>query len=185
MQQHAYLNGNPKNNATAALFQHYAPPIFTFLRQQIASREDAEDILLDVFTAALEQPQFHTLSEAAQKMWLWRVARNKLIDYYRRTNRRPATPIAEVEEELFIADTHTPEEALLRQEEYRQLHATLQQLPPLQQEVLRLRFVHNLRSAEVAAVIGKSDGAVRMLLARALNLLRSIYNTTSAQEDQD
>jgi RNA polymerase sigma-70 factor (ECF subfamily) len=51
----------------------------------------------------------------------------------------------------------------------------VQQLPWLQQQILRLRFVNDLTSSEIANIVGKSDAAVRMTLSRTLNLLRSIY----------
>jgi RNA polymerase sigma-70 factor (ECF subfamily) len=55
------------------------------------------------------------------------------------------------------------------------LQASIRQLPVLQQEVVRLRFVHDLRSAEIATILDKSEGAVRIMLSRALKLLRTIY----------
>ncbi len=55
------------------------------------------------------------------------------------------------------------------------LQASIQKLPALQQEIVRLRFVLGLRSAEIATVLQKSEGAVRVMLSRSLKLLRTIY----------
>jgi RNA polymerase sigma factor (sigma-70 family) len=71
----------------------------------------------------------------------------------------------------------------LRTEEYARLHAALQQLSPLQREILTLRFVKNMRSAEVASVLGKSDGAVRMILSRTLNFLRTLYSDKNKDKE--
>ncbi|HZR41762.1 MAG TPA: sigma factor-like helix-turn-helix DNA-binding protein [Ktedonobacteraceae bacterium] len=60
-------------------------------------------------------------------------------------------------------------------EEYAHLHAHLEKLSPIQREALRLRFANGLRCSEIATVLGKRDGTVRVLLSRALNFLRSIY----------
>ncbi|HZR40922.1 MAG TPA: sigma-70 family RNA polymerase sigma factor [Ktedonobacteraceae bacterium] len=175
MQQSLNLDGETSRTATTELFHHHAPAIFAFLRQHTSSREDAEDLLLEVFTAALEQERFSLMSESEQRKWLWRVVRNKLVDSYRRQIRRPATAIDALDEELFADDAHSPEHAALRQEEHARLHAAIQTLSPLQQKAVRLRFANNLRCAEIAVILDKSESAVRMMLSRALNLLRTFY----------
>ncbi len=175
MQRHVDTGGETRKQTTAALFRHHAPAILAFLRQHMPSREDAEDLLLEVFAAVLEQDRFNEMAETEQRLWLWRVVRNKMIDVYRRNTRRPSTTLELVADELFVEDEHTPEYVALRSEEYARLHSALQQLSPLQREILELRFVKNMRSAEVASVLGKSDGAVRMILSRTLNLLRTLY----------
>ncbi len=115
------------------------------------------------------------MPELEQRQWLWRVVRNKLVDSYRRQTRRPATAIETVAEELFADDAHSPEHAELRQEEHARLHAAIQTLLPIQQEAVRLRFANNLRCTEIAVILDKSESAVRMMLSRALNLLRTFY----------
>src|SRR5260370_19010515 len=72
----------------ATLYQQYAPAIFAYLLQRMRFEEDAEDILVEVFLAALENEQFPLLPEKAQLTWLWRVAPKKMIDGYRRSVRR-------------------------------------------------------------------------------------------------
>ena len=167
---------NPGHKAlTEALFERHAPAIFAFLLQQTASREDAEDILLEIFTAALEYHQLHRLSEEHQRLWLWRITRNKSVDAYRRKQRRPSVSVEQISGDLFSDPEQAPEDSFLRWEEYAELHRTLQSLPQLQQRILRLRFVNGLRSSEIASLVGKSDTAVRALLSRTLNQLRHLY----------
>lgn len=159
----------------ADLYRQYAPVIFAYLYRQTVSREDAEDILLEVFLAALEHDHFLTLPEKEQQHWLWAVARNKAADHYRSLIRHPNVTLFSVAETTLESEDMTPEQVTLRQEEYDHLHATLQKLSPLQQEVLQLRFGHNLHFAEIASVLEKKEGAVRMLLSRTLKLLRKHY----------
>ena len=176
MQQQSEGDSESRKALAEALFQRYAPTIFAFLLQQTTSREDAEDILLEVFTAALEQhQQLGQFSEERQRLWLWRIARNKLIDAYRRNQRRPSVSVEQVLDDLFADSTEAPEHELLRWEEYAELHSALQSLPLLQQRVLKLRFVNGLRSSEIASLVGKSDIAVRAMLSRTLNQLRQLY----------
>jgi RNA polymerase sigma-70 factor (ECF subfamily) len=161
--------------AAAELYRLHAPSILAYLRMHTSSWEEAEDVLVDVFLAALEKENFGTLRESEQRSWLWRVARNKVVDAFRAAQRRQFQPLEDIAETVYDDDDLAPEQFALRQEEYHQLYASIQNLSTLQQQVLRLRFVHELRCAEIATALGKSEAAVRMLLSRTLNLLRSIY----------
>jgi RNA polymerase sigma factor (sigma-70 family) len=159
-----------------ALYQHYASGILAYFYKQTASRDDAEDLLLDVFLAAMERNNLAGLKEAEQKAWLWGVARNKVADYYRRKARHPGVKLKQVEETLYVDEAQEPEQITLRREEYADLRATVAQLTELQQDVLQLRFAYGFSCAEIATVLEKKEGAVRMVLSRTLKFLRSIYD---------
>lgn len=175
MQQHVE-NADETRTATAEeLFHRHAPAIFAFLRQRTSSREDAEDLLLEVFTAVLQQKQLSRLPLNQQTPLIWRIVRNKLVDTYRRNTRRPAISVELVVNELFADDEQEPEQTLLRLEEYAQLNVLFQKLPPLQQRILHLRFVNGMRSPQIAELVGKSEEAVRSMISRTLNQLRMLY----------
>ncbi len=72
-------------------------------------------------------------------------------------------------------DSLTPEEQILRRETYERLYAALTQLPPLQQQIVRLRYGNGLRFAEIATMLDKSEGTVRKMVVRILRQLRGIY----------
>jgi RNA polymerase sigma-70 factor (ECF subfamily) len=74
-------------------------------------------------------------------------------------------------------DEPTPEEQVLRCETHERLHTALAQLPPLQQEIVRLRYGNGLRFAEIASLLNKSEGTVRKMMVRILRQLRNIYNS--------
>ena len=158
-----------------ALYQRYAPALFAYLRRHTGSLEDTEDLLLDVFEAALARPGFERQAPQEQEAWLWSVARNKVVDHQRRRARRKGLSLDHVPEELYEPESETPETSLLRQEEYARLYASIQRLPTFQQEIVHLRFTLGLRSAEIAVILHKSEGAVRVALSRTLKLLRKIY----------
>jgi DNA-directed RNA polymerase specialized sigma24 family protein len=82
---------NEEQSLTARLYQLYASRILSYLYRHVLSREDAEDILYEVFLAVLEQEQTLAVrNDDAQRAWLWVVARNKASDYHRSIHRRPA-----------------------------------------------------------------------------------------------
>src|SRR5690242_10325242 len=155
------------------LYQQHAPVIFAYLRRHTRSWEDAEDLLLEVFLAALENDQLAAIPAANQLPWLQRVAQRKVADHHRRSFRRPAVPIEQVETTLLEDEALVPEQMALRREAQKELRLAVERLPAQYQEVLRLRFVHGLRGHEIGAVLGKQEGAVRVLLSRALKLLRA------------
>lgn len=171
------------NTAFAALYQKYWQTVLNYVRQRVSSQEDAEDILLEVFLAALENEEsFLNFSEQKQLAWLRRVALNKCIDQHRRVKRRPAVPLEQTQETLYESEERSPEQEALRQEERTLLQTRLSVLPELQREVLHLRFSYNLPCAEIARLLHKNEGAIRALLSRSLNRLRIIYETKREED---
>ena len=163
------------NTSVGRLYQRHWLGLFTAIGQSISSREDAEDILLDVFLAALESRTLLQMDEQHQEAWLRRVAHNKCVDFYRRATRRP-TLLLEGNAEMLSDESHlTPERTVLHQEDLAQLQAHLASLSTVQQEILRLRFADELPCAQIATRLDKSDSAIRTMLSRTLNLLRGMY----------
>lgn len=180
-----------KNNSVleqslyADLYQRYAPVLLAYAHKQAASREDAEDIVVEVFLSVLQNPRFPAFDEKKQEVWLWTLTRNKLIDRYRRSLKRSHTPIEWLSETLYEDEREDPEQISLKREEYAQLYRAVRELPELQQEVLRLRFGHGLKFSEMSPVLEKSEPAIRMVLARALQRLRRLYKDQGKAVDDE
>jgi RNA polymerase sigma-70 factor (ECF subfamily) len=141
----------------------------------VNSREDVDDIVLDVFLAAMENQVWITWNDGEQLAWLRRIAYNKAVDYYRRTTRHPSVVLEHVASTLYEDDVYMPEHIALRNENYAFLRIHLSNLSELQQEIVYLRFFYGLRLKEIAQRLNKSDGVIRVTLSRALNLLRRKY----------
>lgn len=157
------------------LYRYYASGILAYLRRHVPTQEDAEDLLLDVFLAALEyEPHLVDLAGDEQRAWLVTVARNKMIDHHRWASRRRFFSLEKAESTL-DGEEKMPEAVVVRDEEYDRLRSYLQQLSATQQEVLQLRFTAGLRCAEIASTLHKREGAIRTMLSRALNTLRGFY----------
>lgn len=169
----------------AHLYRKHAPGLLTYIRTRITTEQDAEDLVAEVFIAAIENAKFTALSEKEKQQWLWRVTRNKVIDTYRRAKTRQNVTLEHLAGSLFEDDTASPEFAALRQEDYMDLYAHLQSLPPLQQQILRMRFGQDLSSSEIATALGKQENVVRVTLSRSLNLLRKIYRQRREEQESD
>src|SRR5579863_3529595 len=172
-------------DAATALYDRHAQSIFRYIRMyttstastiSMVSREDAEDLLLEVFMAAFENHHLSGLSEKEQLSWLRRVAYNKLVDIYRHSSRHPSIPLDEMGETIYDDERGSPENITLRQEAYGQLHKAISMLSSPQQRVLRLRFGSGLRFSEIAVLLNKREEAVRKLFSRTLASLRTIYS---------
>lgn len=162
-----------------SLYDRYASTIFAYLYQQVSSRQDAEDLLLEVFMAALTSDTLTNLTGEQQLAWLRRVARNKAIDRYRHTTALAMLPLEQILETE--DDQPTPEQRTIQQEKYEHLYRSLEQLSPLQQQLIRLRYGNGLRLVEIAELLNKPGGTVRKLLARTLRQLR----TTIEQQERE
>ena len=167
----------------ALLYGKYAPGLLTYVRMGVPSPEDAEDLVVEVFVAALENAKFAALSEKEKQLWLWRVTRNKVIDTYRRAKTRKNVTLEQVAEGLFEDEMFSPEYAALRQEDYMDLYTHLQSLPPLQQQILRMRFGQDVSCREIATTLGKQENVVRVTLSRSLNRLRKIYRRRKEEQE--
>lgn len=157
-----------------ALYDRYGSIIFGYLLQHAPSLEDAEDVLLEVFLAALEQDNLAAIPSSAHLAWLRRVAQNKLANVYRTSYRHPQVSLDSLAETLL--DEDEPEQLALQQEEHRHLREQVRRLPVLQQYILQLRYGEGLRCPEIAVLLNKREGAVRQLLSRTLLLLRRVYH---------
>jgi RNA polymerase sigma factor (sigma-70 family) len=167
--------GKQSESTDAALFERYAASIFAYARLYTPSWEDAEDVVLEVFTEAWAQNNLTWLAEKQQLVWLRRVAQHKMVDRYRRSAHVALLPFDQVIESVRVAEGLSPEQIVLRQEELEGLHIAIRQLSLLQQQVLQLRVWNGLRFREIAGLLNKREAAVRKIYSRTLAQLRSIY----------
>jgi RNA polymerase sigma-70 factor, ECF subfamily len=156
--------------AFAAIYRRYATRVYRYCYARTHNGQVAEDLTAQTFLAALEGiGRFR--GDGSVAAWLFGIAANVCKGYYRFQRRHQQAPLETVSERT---DVHMPD---LERHTYRQsiLDCALRVLPELseeRQEVLRLRFVAGLDTAETAAVMGKRRGAVRKLLSRAVDDLR-------------
>jgi RNA polymerase sigma-70 factor, ECF subfamily len=147
-------------DAFGQVYDHYLPRIYAFCRKYSTSREEAEDLTALTFERALVAIRHYEPSDSPLSSWLLRIAANAVIDQSRR--RRIA---ARLHPDL---SPITEDQSLEQWEQAYWLRLHLETLPPDQQEVVRLRFYEDQRFAEVAVRMGRSEGAVKQLLRRAL-----------------
>jgi RNA polymerase sigma-70 factor (ECF subfamily) len=172
--------------AVTRVYAAYAPALFRFFLAAVGDRPTAEDLTGDVFKSAIEGlPRFRGPVEALGG-WLFRIAHHDLSDYRRRQARYLVQPLDELLEEAALAGGAVdPAELALDRVEGERVLAALRQLSPDQREVLLLRMAAGLPVPEVAAIVGKTTGAVKALQHRGVASLARVLgatNNTSAPE---
>lgn len=174
--------GEAQDGAEGTFYQRFAPTLFTYLYQQVSSLQDTEDLLLEVFLAALRNDKLTSLPDDQQLAWLRKVARNKVIDRYRHSAFLTTLPLERVMEQE--DDALSPEQRAEQQERYERLYEALKQLSPLQQEMIQLRYVHGLRFADIATYLDKPEGSLRKMMTRTLRQLREFYEQRERGKQQ-
>jgi RNA polymerase sigma-70 factor, ECF subfamily len=165
--------------AVTRVYAAYAPGLFRFFLAAVGDRPTAEDLTGDVFKSAIEGlPGFRGSVEMLGG-WLFCIARHDLSDY-RRQARHLVQPLDHLLEEAALAGGAVdPEELALDRVEGDRVLAALRQLSPDQREVLLLRMAAGLTAPEVAAIVGKTTGAVKALQHRGLASLARVLGVTS------
>jgi len=172
--------------AVTRVYAAYASALFRFFLVAVGDRPTAEDLTGDVFRSAIEGlPRFRGQVEALGG-WLFTIAHHDLSDYRRRQARYLVQPLDDLLEEAALAGGAVdPAELALERVEGERVLAALRQLSPDQCEVLLLRMAAGLTTPEVAAIVGKTTGAVKALQHRGVASLARVLaatNDTSAPE---
>jgi RNA polymerase sigma factor (sigma-70 family) len=188
MQQSSYRYASlAEDSPLARFYRLHATSLLAYVRQHVQSREDAEDIVVEAFIAALEKEEssLFACSQQEQMAWLRRVAYHKCIDQHRRLVRRPTVAVEALEETLLADERLSPDQVVLRHEQDALLAAGLSQLSEHDQTIVGLRFANGLRCSEISSLLNKSEGAIRVSLSRALNRLRAIYRRQSEEDSHE
>jgi RNA polymerase sigma-70 factor (ECF subfamily) len=154
--------------AFGALYRRYIDRVYGYCFYLLGDHHDAEDVTERTFVAALAAIDGFRDTGATFRSWLFRIAHNQLANALRSRRRQRATSLDAVPEPLTHAD---PAGLLGLAEEARGLRRALAGLPDDRRQVVVLRFVDGLSAREIGAVLGRSEGAVRVLQHRALRQL--------------
>jgi len=158
------------DEAWQTIFQLHYPRLYTYLYYHIGNADIAEDLCGEVFERAVKHIKKFRPRDGGLGGWLTRIAQNLARDYYRRNKSRPAQPLEL--NEAWVAADNDPVAHLLGNEASAYLRQALQKLTPEQREVILLRFIAQMRTAEVAKIMHKTPGAIKALQHRALLSLR-------------
>ena len=177
MQNEVSLIERAKKRDPMALTQIYEENferIFRYVVLKTGSRVEAEDITQQVFLKALRSISSYRHQGHPLTAWLYRIARNEVVDHYRKKGRQATVPLEDT-----VPDTKAdPAAAAERSLSLEEVSVAMKKLTQAQAEVIALRFTRDLPIAEVARIMGKNEGAVKALQHSAVRALRRAMAVT-------
>ncbi len=156
--------------AFAALYEMHVDRIYNYIYQRTGNRRDAEDLTARTFFKAFAHLDSYVFRGVPFSAWLYRIAHNAVANWYRdRRRHRVISLDALVEQD---DGKHRPEETTQVREQRQALLRVIRQLPPERQQLLILKYSEGLTNAEIAQIMGRSEGAIKSLYHRTLLALR-------------
>lgn len=165
-------------DAFTKVYDLYVNPIYRFIYFKVPRHQDAEDLTSEVFLKTWQY--INETEEAIQNLQalLYRLARNLVVDFYRN---RTKTELIIENEEMLIKIEDTRQQNFLTQidakAELKNLEPILRRMKDEYREVLILRYIEELTISEIATILEKSKGSVRVLVHRALKVVRELTKT--------
>jgi RNA polymerase sigma-70 factor (ECF subfamily) len=153
--------------AAGELYRRHADDVLRYIQYRVKDPVIAEDLAAEVFLKALEGLPGYQHTGAPFLAWLYRIARARTADYWRKLQRRQESPLMDT----LPSRTPSPEELVSTWARLNATLTTLVRLTPDQRQVIILRFFEDMSLAEVAATLDKSVGAVKALQFRALGAM--------------
>jgi len=154
--------------AFAQLYEANFNKIYRYVALRIGNETEAEDVTQQVFINALKSISSFRWKGVPFSAWLFRIAHNKVVDYLRKKTRQATAPL----DESLVSHDDNLQLAAERKLDIEQLVSATRHLTQAQREVISLRFAGELPIAQVAKVMGKSQGAIKALQHSAIVALR-------------
>ncbi len=157
-------------DAVGELYDRHHESIFRYVRSRVQTYGLAEDLTGEVFTRMVVSLPDYGLRGIPFRAWLYRIARNLVIDHHRRESGHTSVPLCHAES---AGETGSNPASIVEQKlTLERVQCALAKLDPSQQEVVLLRFLLGLSLREVALALGKTVAAVKSLQHRGLKALR-------------
>jgi RNA polymerase sigma-70 factor (ECF subfamily) len=167
------------DRAWAEIYERHAEQVYGYIYYRVGDQHVAEDLAADVFVKAVSGIRGYSYRGTPLLAWLYRIAHNVTADY-RKAAARKAQRTATDE----LEGIESARDALGEHDERTDMLAAIRRLTEDQQQVVILRFYKGLSNAQVARIMGKPEGAIKALQARALKSLRRLLERAEMQGAQ-
>ena len=165
--------------AFAQLYEEHFNKIYRYVALRIGNKTEAEDITQQVFLKALQSISSFRWRGIPFSAWLFRIAHNQVVDYLRKRTKQATVPM----DESTVSVINDPQLWVEQRLDIEQLLSATKRLTPAQREVISLRFAGELPIAQVAKIMGKSQGAVKALQHSAIVALRKALSVGPEKEE--
>lgn len=168
-------------DAFSKVYDLYTDRIYRFIYFKVSGKEEAQDLTAEVF---LKTWQYIIDGKEIKNLnaLFYKIARNLVIDHYRKESRKEISLEREIMEQQEIKMIFDSKSKVEQQIQYKQIEDQLRNLKDEYREVVILRFIEELSIKEIAEVLGKKSGAVRVILYRAINALKELMEESGGKE---
>ena len=163
------INGN--QFAFTRIYDEYFTKVYRYIYSLVGNQTEAEDLAQDVFIKALHAIGSYKFKGAPFSAWLFRIAHNQVIDYWRKQKKEKTTTL---DEAITVTSENNPVTMIEQMSELEELTTALKKIPEAQGEVVSLRFISGLSIAEVAESLGKREGTIKALQFKGIASLKKI-----------
>jgi RNA polymerase sigma-70 factor (ECF subfamily) len=155
------------------LYKAHLRDVYSYSYYRVGNHHDAEDLTEQTFLQAYRHYEraLHESNGRPLRPWLIRIAHNLAANYYRDRSRRPQTPLDDAGP---LTTPHTTEDLVEDREDLNRILSCVQQLPDDRREALIMRFALGMDNQEIARALGRTDGATKVLIHRALRQLEEL-----------
>lgn len=168
--------------AFGQLYQHYVNRIYNYHYRHTGNSTESEDLTSRTFYRALRSIDSYREKGASFQAWLFRIAHNLVINWYRDSGRHQSVSIDSVQPLHSTLDM--PHEVVEAAEEREHLLRVITNLPEDRKTLLLLKFVERMSNLEIATVLGRTEGAIKALYHRTLISLREMMSEGWGNEAQ-
>ncbi len=156
--------------AFGQLYERYVDRIYNYVYYRTGNVADAEDLTARIFERAIKHIGNYRDQGVPFSAWLYRIAHNLVANWHRDRSRRKIVSIDDVSQ--WVVTDHGPEFATQLMQDKEALLEAIGRLPADRQELLIFKFVELMSNAEIGAIMGRSEGAIKSLYHRTLLSLR-------------
>ena len=160
--------------AFGSLYDMHVEQVHRHIYYRVCNRADTEDLTQQVFVKAWKALPSYQKKSRPFIAWLLTISNNLVIDFYRKNKNNNTADIDGFAHSLKNHGEPSPEQAAEADFNKKKIWAAIRQLPQNQQQLIVLRFMDGYRNPEIAAMVGNSEGSVRVSIHRALTKLRQI-----------
>src|SRR5213076_2195106 len=167
--------------AFSELYRAHLKDVYSYAYYRVGNHHDAEDLTEQTFLQAyrhFERAQRESEGRPLRP-WLIRIAHNLAANHYRDRARKPQSPL---DESTPVSTTHTTEDLVEGRDELARILAGVTELPDDRREALIMRFALGMDNREIARALGKTDGATKVLIHRAIRQLEEIVRKERTRE---
>jgi RNA polymerase sigma-70 factor, ECF subfamily len=162
-------------DAFGELYDYYFGQIYRFVYSRLRDQEAAEDVTSEVFFKALRAIGRYKPSGHPFSAWLYQISVNAIADHY-----RAKRPTSNLDDAIGVADPAQPvDDRVAQKDEAARVWAAIDSLPDQQRTAMTLKLGEDLKLADIGIVMGKSEGAIKLLIHRGMIGLRARLDITT------